>query len=95
MCKHKFKIVVTYFLLLVYTWQQHMQYVSNRLNLYKLDDNSENVQIYRTEQNRNFINMHYMCASLNNKQQTTYKHKVTLYTLTINTQYIYKQYLLV
>jgi len=42
----------------------------------------------RTEQNRNFINLYYICTSLNNPQQTTYKHKVTLYTLTMNTQYI-------
>jgi len=49
----------------------------------------------RTEQNRNFINLYYSCILLNNTQQTTYKHKVTLYTLTINTLYIYKQYILI
>ena len=52
---------------------------------------------HRTEQNRNFINLYYICTSLYNTQQTTYKYKVTLYTLTINTQYIYiyKQYILI
>ena len=35
-----------------------------------------------TEQNRNFINLYYICTSLNITQQTTYTHKVTLYTLT-------------
>ena len=33
-----------------------------------------------------------VCASLYNTQQTTYKHKVTLYTLTRNTHFIYNTY---
>ena len=48
--------------------------------------------LYRTKQNRNFINLYYYLYIVIQQTKTTYKHKVTLYTLTRNTQYIYNPY---